>query len=227
MSSKQGKDGSPARLPRGPHGLPREEIAHNQRQRLLAAMVQVCGTKGYEATSVADILEVSGVGRETFYELFDDKRDCFLAAHDLLVENLITQVRAAYGSGDAPWPQRIRAALARLLEWLATEPNAARFTVLEMAATGPGYAERFQQFFHLFTELLDDGRELSPTARDLPQISNIAATAIFARIYEEIALGRASELPNLLPTLTFEVLAPFLGEGLARDEAGGADQAAA
>jgi AcrR family transcriptional regulator len=230
MSAEREGPRPPTRLPRGPHGLPREEIARNQRQRLLAAMVRVCGEKGYEATSVADVLETSGVGRETFYELFDDKRDCFLAAHTLLIEDLVAQVRGAYDEGEAPWPQRVRAALTRLLDWLAADPYAARFTVVELTAAGPGYAERFQTYFHALTEILEDGRALSETARDLPHIANIAAAGIFARVYEEVALGHAESLPDLLPTLLFEVLVPFFGEEVAREESerpGGTGQAAA
>jgi AcrR family transcriptional regulator len=36
--------------------------------------------KGYARTSVADVLKRAGVSRRAFYELFDDKLDCFLAA---------------------------------------------------------------------------------------------------------------------------------------------------
>jgi AcrR family transcriptional regulator len=206
-----------ARLPRGPHGLPREQIAQNQRERLIAAMVRVCGEKGYEATAVADVLEASGVGRESFYELFEDKRDCFLAAHTLLVDDLVAQVRAAYDAPD-PWPERVRSGLARLLAWLGADSDIARVTVVEMAAAGPIYEERFQQHFHRFTAMLDEGRELSPTARLLPHISSIAAGGVFARVYEEVVLGRSAALPSLLPTLTFELLVPFLGEEVARAE---------
>ena len=84
------------RLPRGRHGLPRELVERSQRERLLAAVVHVTVAKGYEATTVADILGEAGVGRESFYELFDDKLDCMLAAHKILVDDLETRVRAAY-----------------------------------------------------------------------------------------------------------------------------------
>ena len=73
------------RLPRGRHGLPRELVTRSQRERLLAAVVRVAAANGYESTSVADILEEAGVGRESFYELFEDKRDCLLAARGILV----------------------------------------------------------------------------------------------------------------------------------------------
>ena len=112
------------RLPRGRHGLPRELVTRSQRERLLAAVVRVTAAKGYEATSVADILEEAGVGRETFYELFDDKRDCVLAAHRLLIDDLEPgqgRLRRSPGA----WAERARNALAAMLEWFAADPAAA------------------------------------------------------------------------------------------------------
>ena len=81
------------RLPRGRHGLPRELVERSQRERLLAAVVRVTVANGYESTTVGDILGEAGVGRESFYELFDDKLDCTLAAHKILVDDLEEQVR--------------------------------------------------------------------------------------------------------------------------------------
>lgn len=106
-------------LPRGRHGLPREVITRSQRERLLAAVVRVTADKGYEATAIADILGEAGVGRETFYELFADKRDCVMAAHTILVDHLEAKVRAAY-SVPGPWADRVRNALAVTLEWFST-----------------------------------------------------------------------------------------------------------
>src|SRR6478752_10530925 len=94
------------RLPRGRHGLPRELVIRSQRERLLAAVVRVTAAKGYESTSVADILEEAGVGRESFYELFEDKKDCLLAARGILVDDLEQSVRVAYEEGDA-WVDRV------------------------------------------------------------------------------------------------------------------------
>jgi AcrR family transcriptional regulator len=206
------------RLPRGRHGLPRELIEQSQRERLLWAVVHVTAEKGYEATTVADILEVAGVGRESFYELFKDKRDCFLAAHDLLVEDLLTKTTEAYRRPDE-WPEQVRRGLLALLEWLAADPNVARVTMIELAAVGPTSQQRFRNNFHRFIELLDEGRPHTP-ASNLPNISAIALGAAFARIYEEIAVGRAAGLPRLYPRLTFDLLLPFLGEHAAREQQG-------
>jgi AcrR family transcriptional regulator len=206
------------RLPRGRHGLPRELVTRSQRERLLAAVVEVTAAKGYEATTVGDILGEAGVGRESFYELFDDKRNCALAAHAVLVDDLEQRVRAAYTQPGA-WPERVRDALAAALAWFAEDPAAARFTLIELAAVGTPYRTRFQAEFSRFIRLLDDGLDRIETDPDLARATSLAVGAALARIYEEVALGRAAELPALLPELTYELLVPFCGEEKARAEA--------
>lgn len=208
------------RLPRGRHGLPRELIARSQRERLLAAVVRVTATKGYERMSVADILSAAGVGRQTFYELFSDKRDCLLAAHEALVDQLESQVREIF-ERSGPWPRRVRDALAAVLHWFAANPDAARVTLIELGPIGPIARERFLVTFHRFTALLDEGREGSEAAETLPNITSLAAATALARIFEEIASGRTEQLPDLLPELTFEMLIPFVGEEMAREAATG------
>jgi AcrR family transcriptional regulator len=205
------------RLPRGRHGLPRELVTRSQRERLLAAVVRVTAENGYEATTVGDILGEAGVGRESFYELFDDKRDCMLAAHTILTDHLEERVRSAY---DAPgeWADRVRNALAAALSWFADDPVAARFTLIELAAVGPASRTRFQAEFSRFIKLVDDGLDRTGPDPELSRATSLAVGAALARIYEEVLRGRAATLPDLLPELTYELLVPFLGEEAARAE---------
>jgi AcrR family transcriptional regulator len=205
------------RLPRGRHGLPRELVERSQRERLLAAVVQVTVAKGYESTTVADILGEAGVGRESFYELFDDKLDCVLAAHKILVDSLEEQVRAAY-LAEGPWPQRVRGALSVILEWFAADPEIARFTLVELSTVGPAFRSTFKAEYERFTRLLEEGLSDDGPMPDLAQANALAVGAILARIYEEVVLGRTEELTRLLPDLTYELLVPFVGEERARAE---------
>lgn len=206
------------KLPRGRHGLPRELVDRSQRERLLASVVRVTATKGYRESSVADILTEAGVGRETFYRHFKDKQDCFIAANDALVGDLESHVRAAY---DRPgsWAQRVHWGLAEILRWFAANPEVTRVMMVEMGAVGPIASERFRGTFHRFTAMLDEGRgPVGETAIDLPDIATIAGGAVFARVYEEVVVGRAAELMDLLPQLTFELLLPYIGEAAAGEE---------
>lgn len=203
------------RLPRGRHGLPRELVTRSQRERLLAAVVRVIAGKGYEATTVADILDEAGVGRESFYELFDDKRQCMLTAHGLLIDDLESRVKAAY-TVPGPWEDRFRAGLAVALEWFASSPDLGRFTLVELSAIGPASLDRFQADFSRFVKLVDEGRDEQAPAPDLAQATSLAVSGTLARVYEEVVCERTAELPSLLPELTFELLVPFVGEEAAR-----------
>jgi AcrR family transcriptional regulator len=217
-------------LPRGRHGLSREAVARSQRERLLDAAARVTAARGYEATSVADILGEAGVGRETFYELFEDRRACVLAAHRELLEDLIAHVRVAY-EGPGEWVERCRATLAVLLEWFAADPALGRFLLIEPAAVGPEFHAIFQAGFDRFVEVIDAGLDAELPDTDPLPATSLAVGAAIARVYGEVAADRTARLPTLLPQLTYETLVPFLGEAAAReaafksaDEAGGRRQ---
>jgi AcrR family transcriptional regulator len=184
---------------------------------LLAAVVRVTATKGYQASSVADVLKEAGVGRETFYKHFKDKEDCFLVANDALIADLEAQVRASY-ERPGSWPERVRRGLATTLQWFAASPEVSRVMMIEMGTVGPVAGARFRDTFRRFTALLDDGRGLIEDAPDLPNLASIAGGAVFARVYEEVALGNTTNLAHLLPQLTFELLLPYLGEEAAAEE---------
>jgi AcrR family transcriptional regulator len=205
-------------LPRGRHGLSRETVTRSQRERLLDAAARVTAARGYEATTVADILGEAGVGRETFYELFEDRRACVLAAHQELLDDLIGHVRIAYG-GSGDWVERCRATLRVLLEWFAADPAPGRFLLVEAAAVGPEFHAIFQAGFDRFVEVIDSGLDEDlPDPHPLPA-SSLAVGAAISRVYGEVAAGRTAKLPSLLPQLTYETLVPFLGEAAAREAA--------
>src|ERR1041384_430957 len=82
------KSAGPRRLPRGRHALAPEEVARDQRERLLAAVPGVVAEKGYEAMSVADIVKAAAGPRNAFYKGFKDKQDCFAPAHEAGHERL-------------------------------------------------------------------------------------------------------------------------------------------
>jgi AcrR family transcriptional regulator len=203
------------RLPRGRHGLPRELVERSQRERLLAAVIKVTVAKGYESTTVGDILGEAGVGRESFYELFDDKLDCMLAAHRILVDSLQEQVRGVYLDDD-PWTRRMRRALSVTLDFFAADPEVARFTLVELSTVGPAFRPIFQAEFARAIALLEEGMGEDAPEPELAQANSLAVGTILARIYEEVVLGRAAQLPHLLPDLTYELLVPFVGEEHAR-----------
>lgn len=116
-------------------GMRREDVTRQQRERLFGAMVATVATKGYEATTVADLLELSGVSRAAFYEQFRDKEDCVLATFEALVEKSLVLTESELGSEGSP--ARVpNPAVSRLIEKLARQPAAARLCFNDIYMAG-------------------------------------------------------------------------------------------
>jgi AcrR family transcriptional regulator len=132
----------PRRLPRGTHGLDPSLVAASQRTRLLEAVGRTVAEKGYAAATIDDIVRGAGVSKKTFYDHFEDKLQCFLAAYETASNELYEHMQAAQDAvapaeaGDA-WLERTHAGIRAYLRWLAAEPALARVFLIEIAAAGP------------------------------------------------------------------------------------------
>jgi AcrR family transcriptional regulator len=191
-------------------------VTESQRSRIHQAMIEVVSGRGYPETRVVDVIGVAGVSRKTFYELFDSKEDCFLAAYDVLLDNLLGEATEAFESqSGSPWAERVAAALEALLEHLSKHPDEARFAIVEVLAAGPKALTRRDAALRQFTGFLEAGR--SETSFELPGITSIAvAGGVNELLYSEILHGAASRLPSRLPDLMFWIALPYLGaEGAA------------
>jgi AcrR family transcriptional regulator len=195
-------------------------VARSQRERLLEATMRIVAEKGYGATTVADLTAGAGISRTTFYELFDDKEACFLAAYDNAVDGLVRRISAAYEAEDR-WPDRARAGLAALLEVLAADPAQARLALIDFAAAGPVAQRRYRAAVGRLTPLFDEGRDFAPSGRSLPaNTSRMAAGAVVGLISDELVADRTDRLPGLLSDLLFATLVAYLGPDAAAREVG-------
>jgi AcrR family transcriptional regulator len=116
-------------------GMPREEAERNHRERLFAAMVACVVEKGYEATRVADLVELSGISRSAFYRQFADKQECFLAAAEELIQPSVAIMERAERASSGE--DRMREAVEAFLRLVASQPAAARMCFVEIYAVGP------------------------------------------------------------------------------------------
>jgi AcrR family transcriptional regulator len=132
------------RLPRGRHSLSREEVVASQRTRILRGLAETMAVGGYVNTTVADVLRAAGVSRETFYQQFDSKADCFMAAYEAAASIVLARIEAA--------PDDLEAALGAYLEAIAAEPAFARLFLLEVYAAGPVALTRRAEIQNRFAE---------------------------------------------------------------------------
>jgi AcrR family transcriptional regulator len=192
-------------------------LESSRRQDILAAMIRVVGAKGYKETSVADVIEAAETSRTTFYKHFEDKHDCFLAAYQMLVEQVFGEI-VANCDGEATWTARMTTGLTTLIDRFADDPQLARTAVVEVAAAGAEARQLHTDAIARFTRYLDAGRELAP-GRQLPEnISLMSAGAVSGLIFDELLAGRAEQLPDRLPELLFAMLVPYVGPQVATAE---------
>jgi AcrR family transcriptional regulator len=219
------KDGGPETvdvampLPRGRHSLSRQAVTDSQRARIIEAMIGAAAERGYAETRVIDVIERAGVSRKTFYELFDDREDCFLAAYDHVFGRLLEAASEGYehqGSG-APWAERIRAGLEAFLTLIAEWPEAARFAIIEVLAAGPHALVRRDAAIRQFTQFIDAGR--AEAKIELPGMTSVAIVGgVYELLYSEILHGATAHLPARLPDVIYWITAPFLGPERAAEE---------
>ncbi len=198
---------------------PQAYAVRTERERLREAMVRVAAAEGYEATTVDDVVEMAGVPRETFDELFADKEACFLEAFDAVNDIVIAHMRTAFEEAGGPWPDRIVTALRALVALLAAEAAVARMAMIEVIAAGEEGRERYRTSLARFTPMLEEGREYAAEGDRLPpDTARLAVGGATSLIFDEIRAGRGEELERVLPELVFAVLTPYLGTGAAEVE---------
>jgi AcrR family transcriptional regulator len=204
------------RPPPGRQRLSREFIARHQRARIVNALAEETMERGYRAVTVADIVRRAGIARNTFYDNFASKEDCFLATQDYAVEEALQRVVEAASDVEG-WEDRLVAGLSAFLKYVAGEPALARTCIVEALSAGPAAQERYEESLQSFVPLLRIGRESSPHGADLPEtMEETIAGGIFWVIYQRIVLGETEQIETLLPDLVDFALTPYIGAASAQ-----------
>ena len=198
-------------LPAGRHGFSREQVAHHQRERLIAGLAEAVAEKGYAAVTLTDVVRHAKVSRRVFYANFESKEQCFLAAFEVVVGHLRELVaEAVEGIGD--WPHQAIAATRAVLAFLAAEPDLARLCLVESRGAGPAVAARFNEAVGEIAPLLAQGRAERPEGERLPASTEDSTIgSLVSLVHRKVAAGEAEQLEDLLPDCAELVLLPYLG----------------
>jgi AcrR family transcriptional regulator len=184
--------------------------------RILSATVHVACDRGAESATVSEIVALAGVSRRTFYELFEDRGDCLLAAIDQAVALAGEQASAAYEAHDL-WADRVRAGLLALLQFLDEEPMLARLCVVEAAAAGPAVLARRRQVLDQLARVVDEGRA-GARRQPPPLTAEGVVGGALGVVYARVLKPDSGALVELLNPLTSLIVHPYLGGGAARRE---------
>ncbi|HXS34582.1 MAG TPA: TetR/AcrR family transcriptional regulator [Solirubrobacterales bacterium] len=195
--------------PRGPYAISADAVAADQRRRMLEALPHAVADHGFEGTTVEHIVKLGQVRRNSFYEQFADKRDCFAAAYEIAQERLlgVLTFQCYTRSGLA---NRVDAALGAGLRLLGANPSLARLVVIEAPAAGEEIATRHQQWLDRYGRLLQLAAVgSSDVASPRPALESAILGAIVSRIKQLILAGETAELPGICPELVRLTLAYY------------------
>ena len=193
-------------------------------------MVDVATERGAANVTVARVVARSGVSRRTFYELFEDREDCFLAAFDDAIARIASEVIPAYEQPTRTqrahgWREKIRAALIALLQILDDEPGMGRLVIVETLGAGPRALERRRRVLAQVITAVDEGQREGKKGDGPPPLTAEGVVgAVFAVIHARMlgrphmGAGDRRALLKLAGPLMSTIVLPYLGAAAARRE---------
>jgi AcrR family transcriptional regulator len=191
----------PEPLPRGRHKLSRDDVLESQRRRLIRAMLDQVAERGYPATTVGDVVAAARCSRNAFYELFEDKEACYIAAADetgsQMIESLLYEARQ-----EDSWLEALRHGTRSYLRWWVDNPGYAAAYLVDLPMAGRRALEQrdrvYADFAAMFDGLAARARAEQPLLAPLPPLaSRLLVMSITELIAQEVRNGRLAELPGL------------------------------
>jgi len=193
-------------------------VSELQRVRLLDATFAVVSEGGYKRLTARRVSGRAGVSNKTFYDLFADREDCFLAAFDEAVDELAAVVLPAYES-EKEWAMRIRASLGALLGFLEREPALRQLVFVEALGAGLRVLERRAEVQGALKRAVDQGNAGVKAGWELPPLTAEGVVgAAFSVIHARLLEQHPEPLGELLNPLMAMIVLPYRGHAAAARE---------
>ena len=202
--------------------LPSETLTQHQRERILIAATPVFAKRGFQQTTVeSHIVPAAKISIGHFYQHFDNKEQCFLAAHDRILAAARERIAAGVAGGDG-WAEQSYLGLAEMLAIAAESPLQARMALIEVQSAGPAALARYNALMDEVVTWLRRGREFNPDAAQLPASFEQAAVAGFAFfLAQRLLASEPLSVDSLLADTVQMVLEPITGSAQLRALRGG------
>lgn len=216
---------SPAEIPpstvllrSGSNGLSCHQVAEIQRSRILTATVDAVEQLGYARLTVAEIIGRARISRKTFYDVFSDREDCFLAAFEQALAEASLLARTACSQGPS-WRNGMRLALARLLQFMEDEPRLARLCLVEALGAGDRVRARRMEVVAEIARVIDRGRLANSPSGEPSEIAAEGIVGAIVTVLHNRLLERDEKpLIELLGPLMSIIVLPYHGPSAAKRE---------
>jgi AcrR family transcriptional regulator len=195
----------------GTEPVSRETMASHQREAVLDRVTDVFAKRGYQGTTVDDLLAAGKIGVTNFYSLFEGKEECFLAAFERIAAAARERIELAAGRGSG-WAESSYLGLAELSATMLEAPLRARLVLVEAQSAGPGALGRQEELLEAAGGWLARGRKSYPAAEGLPAGYERAAVAGISFYLQQCLIdSRSHTAAELTGELAQTVLEPIVG----------------
>ena len=199
-------------------GLPYGHVSEIQRARILSAAIDAIKESGYAQLTVAQVISRAKVSRKTFYDLFEDREDCFLAVFEVTLGQIGASVIEAY-EGERGWRDAVRAGLAALLLFIDEDRDLARLCVVDALGGGARVLAERAHTIATLREVIDLGREAPAARQDLPGVTAEGVIGAVLAVLHTRLLERSSKpYIDLHGSLMSMIVLPYLGARVASSE---------
>jgi AcrR family transcriptional regulator len=204
-------------LPRGRHKLPREAVRASQRERLLRAMGELVGERGYDATTVPQVIAAARVSSNTFYSFFADKTDCFIALCEQQGDQLLAALTVDPPEDVQDGIELLNLGIRTYLSWWRDQPAMARAYFIELPAAGTRALEererQYARFEQIHRAMGERARTLFPGSPPLRDIDVRASVIIVTELAAaEVRAGRVDSIDELEDDLRYVLVRLLVGE---------------
>jgi AcrR family transcriptional regulator/DNA-binding MarR family transcriptional regulator len=212
----------PSRLKPPPADTPRQgaHVGEMQRRRLLLAFADILARHGLDGAGVGSVCRQAGVSRRTFYDLFSDREHCFLATFDAAIERIARSAIPVYSpENEKSWRERLRAALAAILERFEEEPALIHVCLTESPKGGPALLARRREVLDVLTTAVDEGRlEAKDASTAAPITAESVVGGAISVIQARVLEHHPTRMLELLNPLMSMIVHPYLGAPAAKRE---------
>lgn len=204
---------SRASLASPPASVTRAGTHDDQRRRILRAVGELVGERGYGDVTVEMIVKRAHVSFKTFYKHYTGKEQCLSELCEKVFDASEEEIRSRLSAEPGSWSDEVVVALRTLLERIAAEPVISRAVIVESPTVSPAITKRYEDATRALVPLFRAGREHNPRGAELPEkIEETLAGSVFWSAYQRLIVGEADQLPAALPVLIELVLRTYLGQ---------------
>jgi AcrR family transcriptional regulator len=189
-----------------------------QRSRLLAAALEEASQHGRGQTSVAVIIARARLSRKTFYDLFENRDDCFRAVFEQALTEIADVMAVAYEDTDGNWSERLRAALAALMGFLELHRDVAAFTLAYLVEDASRDPEYRALVLKRLRGVVERGRsQANPLHAPSPLAAEVVVGGALAVLHARVRTN-SWHLGALVNPLMWMIVLPYLGPAAASSE---------